>query len=152
MSSPDSVQVNTWIDQYGLVLFLGEIAFQCDRRARDLAAQQHTAASIPWLKAATDIAHLAKTAEGWPEWIAVGVTGEGCSAFPVGESGCVWAPGSGGRSPDCWPDPVGLGTLRINGPLVEVERKVETIEFVNGRRVRDGDDGDRRGSNSGSHW
>lgn len=67
MSNRDSIPVNTLIDQYGLVLLLGEIAFQCDRRSKELAEQQQAVASAPWQKAATDIAHLAKTAQGWPE-------------------------------------------------------------------------------------
>ncbi len=67
MSNPDSILLNTLIDQYGLVFLLGEIAFQCDRRSTELAEQQQTFASVSWRKASTDIADLAKTAQGWPE-------------------------------------------------------------------------------------
>lgn len=67
MSNPSLIPVNTLIDRYGLVLLLGEIASECDRRSKELAEQQQTVASVPWHKAATDIAHLAKTAQGWPE-------------------------------------------------------------------------------------
>lgn len=67
MRSMESIPVSTLIAQSGLVLLPGEIAFQCDCRSRQLAEQQQGVESTLWRKAAMDIAHLAKTAQGWPE-------------------------------------------------------------------------------------